>query len=399
MWMTGFDVPNLSTLYLDKPLKNHTLMQAIARANRVSPDKKNGLIVDYIGVFKNIERALAIYATSRSGDDDIIRSKDELMAELLGALKSGKEFLQSENIDIGEILAVSPAEKLLLIEHAVNTILGDQVKKKKFLNLASDIYSTFRSVLPDPTADDYYEEVTAIRVIASRIRDVGSASIDVTQVKKDLEDLLDRSIQAGEYVIPQHKKLRDLSALDVEALHQFFADLDNKNIQAESLTAELKDKIEEMVRKNRKRAKFIERLNSLLEEYNTGAHDIDQLLNDLVDLAKDLDEEEERAVKEGLTEDELAIFDLLQKDNLNPDDTAKVRLVSKELLEKLKGKLVPGWRDFEPLRAGIRTTIDNYLYPNLPEEVYSEKDCAKVSLEIYNFVYEQYKGVSNVLGA
>jgi len=390
MWMTGFDVPNLSTLYLDKPLKNHTLMQAIARANRVSPDKKNGLIVDYIGVFKNIERALAIYATSGNDEDDIIRSKDELMAELLVALKSGKEFLQSENIDIMKILAVPGAEKLLLIEHAVNTILGDQTKKKKFLNLAANIHSAYRSVLPDPIADDYYEEVTAIKIIASRIRDVGSSSIDVTQVKKDLEDLLDRSIQAGEYVIPQHKRLRDLSALDVDALHEFFTKLDNKNIQAESLSAELKDKIEEMVRKNRKRAKFIERLNSLLKEYNTGAHDIDQLLNDLVDLAKDLDVEEERSVKEGLTEDELAIFDLLQKDNLDPNDTEKVRLVSKELLEKLKEKLVPGWRDFEPLRAGVKIAISNVIFPRLPATLYTEQECAHKGLEIYNFVYERY---------
>jgi len=211
--------------------------------------------------------------------------------------------------------------------------------------------------------------------------------------------LLDRSIQAGEYVIPQHKRLRDLSALDVDALHEFFAQLDNKNIQAESLSVELKDKIEEMVQKNRKRAKFIERLNSLLKKYNTGAHDIDQLLSDLVDLAKDLDEEEGRAVKEGLSEDELAIFDLLQKDNLNPDDTAKVRLVSKELLEKLKEKLVPGWRDFEPLRAGVKITISDVLFPRLPETVYTEQDCEYKGMEIYNFVYERYADSRMLVGA
>ena len=126
-------------------------------------------------------------------------------------------------------------------------LLADIAKKRKFLNLASDIQNTYRAVLPDPAADDYYTEVTAIRVIASRVRDVGLASVDVSQVKKDLEDLLDRSIQAGEYVIPQHKRLRDLSALDTDALHNFFAKLDNKNLQAESLSAELKGKIEEMV--------------------------------------------------------------------------------------------------------------------------------------------------------
>jgi type I restriction enzyme R subunit len=392
MWMTGFDVPNLSTLYLDKPLKNHTLMQAIARVNRVSPGKKNGLIVDHIGVFKNIEKALAIYATSHSGDAEIIRSKDELLAELSSTLKNGKEFLRTENIDLGKILSAPAAEKLLLIEQAVNTILGDLGKKKKFLNLAMDIYSTYQAILPDPSADDYYAEVTAIRVIASRVRDVGLASVDVSQVKKDLEDLLDRSIQAGEYVIPQHKRLKDLSALDADALHDFFTQLDkdNKNIQAEILSAELQNKIEEMVRKNKKRSKFIDRLNSLLTKYNSGAHDIDQLLHDLGNLVKDLNEEEERMVKEDLSEDELAIFDLLRKDNLNPADTAKVRFAAKELLEKLKEKLVPGWRDFEPLRAGVKITISDVLFPKLPETTYTEQDCESKCLEVYNFAYERY---------
>lgn len=392
MWMTGFDVPNLSTLYLDKPLKNHTLMQAIARANRVSPGKKNGLIVDYIGVFKNIEKALAIYATSHNGDDEIISNKDELMTQLLGALKSGKEFLQSENIDLNKILTAPAEEKLLLIECAVNTIVGDQAKKKKFLNLATDINNSYQSVLPDPSADDYYMEVTAIRVIASRIRDVGLASIDISPVKKDLEDLLDRSIQAGEYVIPQYKRLRDLSTLDADALHDYFAKLDNKNIQAETLIAELKDKTEEMVRKNKKRVKFIDRLNSLINKYNSGAHDNEHLFHDLVALAKDLNEEEARTIKEELSEDELAIFDLLRKDNLNPGDTAKVRSVAKELLEKLKGKLVPGWRDFDQLRAGIKTTISDILFPKLPETIYTEQDCEYKGLEVYNFVYERYAG-------
>jgi type I restriction enzyme R subunit len=391
MWMTGFDVPNLSTLYLDKPLKNHTLMQAIARANRVAPDKKNGLIVDYIGVFRNIEKALAIYAATSGSDDEIIRSKDELVDELKGALDLGKKFLVDENIDLAKIISAPAEEKLLLLEHAANAIVGDIAKKKKFLNLASDIQTTYRAVLPDPSADDFYAEVTAVRVIASRVRDVGTASVDVSQVKKDLEDLLDRSIQAGEYVISQHKRLRDLSALDTDALHDFFAKLDNKNLQAESLSAELKEKIEEMVRRNRKRAKFLERLNKLLKEYNSGAHDIDQLLNDLVTLAKDLNEEEERSVKEGLTEDELAIFDLLRKENLNPDETAKVRLVAKELLEQLKPKLVPGWRDFEPLRAGVKITISDILFPKLPEPVYTENDCEYKGLEVYNFVYENYR--------
>ena len=390
MWLTGFDVPNLSTLYLDKPLKNHTLMQAIARANRVAPDKKNGIIVDYIGVFRNIQKALAIYASSSSGADEIIRSKDELIVELREALATGRVCLADADVDIAELISSPADQKLVLIERAANAMVRDQDQKKKFLNLASDIDSTYRSVLPDPAAEDYYVEVTAFRVIADRIRDVGAKSLDVTQVKKDLEDLLDRSIQAGEYSISQNVSLRDLSALDADALHDFFANLENKNLLAEDLGAELKQKIDDMVQRNRTRSKFMDRLNSLLKVYNDGAHDIDQLLTDLVELAKDLNIEEARSVTLGLTDDELAIFDLLRKEDLNPDEEKEVRSVAKEILVKLKEKLVPGWRDFEPLRAGVNIAISDILFPRLPVQAYSEEECAYKGLEVYNFVYERY---------
>ena len=130
------------------------------------------------------------------------------------------------------------------------------------------------------------------------------------------------------------------------------------------------------------------RLSSLLREYNSGAHDIDKLLGDLVELARDLTEEEGRAVKEGLTEEELAIFDLLQKDNLNPDETEKVRKVAKDLWEKLQPRLSSGWKDFEPRQAGVKTTISDVLYSELPEPTYDEKDCEIKGLSVYNFIYE-----------
>jgi len=389
MWMTGFDVPNLSTLYLDKPLKNHTLMQAIARANRVSPGKKEGLIVDYIGVFRNIEKALALYASTREGDE-IIRSKNELVEALKVVIEKGNTLLHEKNIDIKKIIDVVPEEKILLIEHTANTLVENMSIKKKFLNIASDIQNAYQSVLPDPSADDFYTEVTAFRIIASRVRNVGLTPGDVSYVKRDLEELLDRSIQTGEYVVPKNKRVRDLSTLDANALYGFFAKLENKNLQAESLSCELRDKIEEMMQKNRTRAKFMDRLNALLNTYNSSAHDIDQLLNDLVKLAKDLNEEEKRSVKEGLTEDELALFDILVKENLSPVETDQVRSVAKELLENLRTKLVPGWRDFEPLRSGVKITISDTLFPKLPEKVYSESECEYKSNAVYNFVYENY---------
>lgn len=397
MWLTGFDVPNLSTLYLDKPLKNHTLMQTIARANRVADEgKKNGLIVDYIGVFKNIERALALYAAHGANEDDIIKSKEELVDDLKESLKNINEFLKKDDIDIQVLLKAPGEQKLLLLDQYANSIIGDQEKKKKFLNMASEVNSNYRSVLPDPEAEDYYHEVTAIKVLASRIRDVSSENIDVSQVKKDLEELLDKSIQAGEYVIKQHKKIKDLSTLDADALHDFFAGLDNKNLQVEAMSAELEKKIEMMVRKNKKRAHFMERLNSLLKEYNSGAHDIDQLFDNLVELAKDLTKEEQRAVKENLSEEELAIFDLLVKESLNPTEVAEIKKTSHEILLSIRPLLVPHWRDFETNRAGVKIAITDLLYSNLPEPTYTENDCEAKGNEVYNFVFENFVNADSV---
>jgi type I restriction enzyme R subunit len=299
------------------------------------------------------------------------------------------------------VLLKAPAEqKLLLLEKYANRLVGVEETKKQFLNMAGDIYSAYQSVLPDPEAEDYYKEVTAIRVIAARIRDVSEQNIDVTQVKRDLEDLLDKSIQAGEYVIPQHKKVKDLSMLDADALQAFFAKLENKNMQVESMKGEIEQKITAMVKRNKTRLKFMDRLNSLLEMYNSGAHDIHKLFDELVDLARDLNEEEQRAVKEHLTEEELAIFDLLLKENLNPDETEKIRKVAKELLQKLKReKLVLDWREKEATRAGVKITISKIVWNKLPEPTYSEQDCTIKENEVYNFIYEHYLDAEHFVAA
>ncbi len=392
MWITGFDVLNLSTLYLDKPLKNHTLMQTIARANRVYPGKTNGLIVDYIGVFRNIQRALAIYATPESGAsiDDIIKEKEELVEMLVSTVKQAREFLKKLDLDIDELLKAKDAEKIRLVDVFTNRILQDEQTKKGFLDLASDAYQLYKSVLPEPKAEDYYHEVTAFKVIASRIKEVIEEEADVSQVKKDLEDLLDRSIKAGEFVIKE-PKLKDLSHIDFEALRKFFDDTENKNIAAESLSAELEEKIKEMARKNKIRKHFLDRLNLLIHEYNSGSRDLDSFFEELLALAKELSEEDARAIKENLSEEELAIFDLLAKENLNPDEVEKVKKVAHELLIKLKNeKFVLDWKRKEETRADVKITIRDMLYDNLPEPTYSEKDCEDRTQKVYFHIYDNY---------
>lgn len=391
MWMTGFDVQNLSTLYLDKPLKNHTLMQTIARANRVYPGKTNGLIVDYIGVFRNLQKALAIYASMKSGADEIIQDKDELVEILFSTVTKTRQFLKSIELDINELLEAQDVEKIRLVDVFTNRILQDEKTKQQYLELASDAYKYYRAVLPEPKAEDYYQEVTAYKVIASRIREVIDEDTDVSQVKKDLENLLDRSIRAGEYVIKDQPKLKDLSKIDFEALRKFFDDSDTKNIEAESLSAELEEKIKEMIRKNKLRKHFLDRLNKLLHDYNSGSHDLDAFFDQLVELAKELSVEDARAVSENLTEEELAVFDILRKENLNPSETDQVKKVAKELLAKLKAeKLVLDWKKKQETQADVKITIQEILYDELPEPTYSKEDCEDRTQKVYFHVYDNY---------
>lgn len=391
MWMTGFDVPNLSTLYLDKPLKNHTLMQTIARANRVYPGKTNGLIVDYLGVFRNLQKALAIYASTKDGADDIIQEKEELVEILISTVTKTRQFLKSLKLDIDELLKAKGVDKLQLVDVFTNAILENEKTKQQYLELAGQAHKYYKAVLPEPKAEDYYQEVTAYKVIASRIRDVIDEEADVTQVRKDLEELLDRSIHAGEYVIKDLPKLKDLSKIDFDALRKFFDDSDTKNIEAEHLSAELEQKIKEMVRKNKLRKKFLDRLNVLLDEYNSGSRDLDSFFNQLVELAKELSEEDRRAISENLTEEELAIFDLLRKADLNPGEVDQVKKVAKELLIKLKTeKLVLDWKRKEETRADVKITIRDILYDNLPEPTYSEPDCEDRTKKVYLHIYDNY---------
>lgn len=392
MWLTGFDVPNLSTLYLDKPLKNHTLMQTIARANRVYTDKVSGLIVDYIGVFRNIQKALALYAGGNEGEDadDIIQDKDVLIENIEEMISGVRESLKVQGLLIGELLDAEDFEKIRLVDVFTNTLISNIEVKKKFQNETEATHALFKSILPDPRAEKFYHELSAYKAISSRIYEIEHAKINVDQVKKDLEDLLDRSIKTGEYKIKEESKLVDLSAIDLAPLKQFFAETPNKNIVVEELKTELQKKIEDLIKKNKARAKFLERLNDLIAEYNSGARNLDDFFTELIELANSLTEEESRGVKEGMTEEELAIFDLLKKDPLNPDEVSKVKLVAHELLAKLKNDLLTlEWRAKFDTRAAVKVAISDLLVDELPSP-YTEAECKERAERVYMHVFDSY---------
>jgi len=232
MWMTGFDAPSVSTIYLDRPMRNHSLMQTIARANRVFPEKDSGLIVDYIGVFRDLERALAIYgaANAEVGVDSPIQHKAELVAALADAVEAVAELCERYDVDLDELHAASGFTFIALRDAAVEALLADEEVRTEFLAAARHARTLFKAVLPDPAAAAHQSTVAILRVLAERIADVSRPShSDIGAVTGAVDALLDRSVGAEEYVIRaaaegiEPDPLIDLSRIDFDSLSARFA--------------------------------------------------------------------------------------------------------------------------------------------------------------------------------
>ncbi|MEJ7568624.1 MAG: HsdR family type I site-specific deoxyribonuclease [Gaiellaceae bacterium] len=378
MWMTGFDAPSCSTIYLDRPMRNHTLMQTIARANRVFPEKENGLIVDYIGVFRDLERALAIYGAA-TGDERIdapIQDKADLVAALAQAIEECSELCERYDVDLGELRSATGFEFIALRDAAVEALLVDDEVREAFLTAARRARKLFKAVLPDPAAAGQQATVAVIRVLAERISDLsGGERPDITEVADAVDALLDRSVGAEEYVIRAAAEgvdkdpVIDLSKIDFDALSAQFAG--RKRSETERFAALVRDRAVAAARRNSTRHELVERIEQLIATYNASSLNIDEYLRRLIALSRDLSEEEQRAAREGLNEEELAIFDLLTKPDpvLDTDETEQVRAVAKRLLEHLHEKLVQDWRRKAETLAEVRVTIRDVL-DQLPDDPY-----------------------------
>ncbi len=399
MWMTGFDVPCLSTMYLDKPMKNHTLMQTIARANRVFRDKVNGLLVDYCGIFRSLQKALAIYGPDDGGDvDSPVKPKVELIRELETAIAEIERVCEENDTDIRKIAGSDRLMQIKYIGEATDALLKNDETKRRYLAIASQVDKLFKAILPDHDAKKYADICSVIRVLAERIRSIIGEAVDIGDVKKKIEDLLNETVAVIGYIKEDHhgplygKKKIDLSKIDFEALKKKFDKGKKKNTQVALLEAVIRGKLEKLVRLNKLRTGLIEKFQKMIAEYNSGSMNIEKLFEELLDFVKKLDEEEQRGIKENLSEEELALFDILKKPKLTDKETEQVKIVSKKLLRVLNNeKLVIDWRRKQQTRAEVLFTIEIILDEMLPEsytpELYREKcDIA------YQHVYDSYYG-------
>ena len=396
MWMTGFDVPSCSTIYLDKPMRNHSLMQTIARANRVVPGKEAGLIVDYVGVFKNLQQALAIYAP-RPGEGGVgpIKDKSELVEALKAAIGELTAWCKGRGIDPEPIKAVAGFDKVKLLDDAVETILKDDETKKAYLQRATRVTRIFKAILPDPLANELAPDAVLFSRLAEKVRSLTPAP-DISEVMGQIEELLDTSIAAEGYTIHEvqedEEPLIDLSKVDFEELQKKFKTA-RQRTEAEKLRSLIDSKLQAMVKLNRGRMDFLEKFQKLIAEYNAGSKNIEELFADLISFAQSLNEEEKRGIAEELTEEELALFDILSKPDpkLSKAQEAEVKNVAKALLETLKSeKLVLDWRSRQQSRATVRQFIEIEL-DKLPE-VYAPNIYETKCDLAYRHVYDHYFG-------
>ncbi len=385
MWLTGFDAPSCSTVYLDKPMRNHTLMQTIARANRVFPGKHSGMIVDYANVFASLEKALAIYGAGKGGKNPV-RDKQKLVADLRKAVEQATAFCATRQVILPAIkqLAAGSLERLQRVDDAVNALISPDTLRREFFGHERIVQTLYCAVKPDPAALEFAGRVACITAIADAIRaKLNPNPADITEVMGGIAKLLDESIE-GVAMREKPAPVMDLSKIDFAALASKFKASKHKNTDLEVLKAAIRAQLEKLIRLNKTRADFAEKFEELFEE--------------LLKLSRSLSEEQQRHVREKMTEEELVILDILTRPapELSSEERAEVKKVARDLLTKLKALLVLNWRQKSSARSQLKLTIEDVLDTGLPrayDKPLYEQKCSALFEHIFESYPERDAGV------
>ncbi len=420
-WLTGFDAQTVSTLYLDKPMQNHTLMQTIARANRVAPaldsagnvateksaerhEKKCGLVVDYIGVFKRLEKALKKYARP-NGDKTEYPAEDfnDLLNYLEASINEGVKFVSRQGLNVQEIIESPelfprlssfrqtvpnrPVETQTFTLLAKFKAIADALSKTEELKKEFSVYQTamtsfYEACKPDILTEEllrdgpYRGKYKRAKEVFEYIRKIITRQIEdedsLAQARDKADVLIDESIVSGGYTIQSLKEI-DLSHVDFEKLEQRFNASPYKNLSLTDLVDFLQERLRQLLERNVSRVDLAAKLQEIISHYNTTSSDVESFFKALKEYAQNLRHEEKRAAAEGLTESELEIFDLLFKADLTPADKRRVKATAQALLQKLKDNeiqrtvLTADWHKNEQSRRYVNKMVGDFLHDGLPE--------------------------------
>ena len=401
MWLTGFDVKCLSCLYLDKPLKAHTLMQTIARANRVSEGKSNGLIIDYIGIVKALRKALADYTANACGNggSDPTVDKDELIARIIETIGKENAFLSENNFDLEMLINASDFEKLSYLQEAANAVCGSIEDKKTYSTYASELNSLMKYTDRDDITGHTRKQYEAIAAIYAELQKKRK-HINTTDLMIEINGII------SSYVEIQHTPTKvseepfryDISTIDFDLLRREFAKVKKKNLVLKDLEEVIQQKLDSMLFANPDRFNYYERYQQIIDDYNSEQDrvTIEKTFMELMNLANQMSQEEQRYIREGFTSDEeLSLYDMLFRADLSKTDIKKVKEVAASLLQKIKTKIAEfdHWTDKQETKAAIDILIRDTLFEELPE-CYDDDSISMYRQQIYEYVYTRYRAVA-----
>lgn len=398
MWLTGFDVKCLSCLYLDKPLKAHTLMQTIARANRVSEGKSNGLIIDYIGIVKALRKALADYTANVGGNDgtDPTIDKDKLIARIIDTVEKAKAFLLEKDFDLQMLTDACDFMKLAYLQEAANVVCGTVEDKKTFTTYASELNRLMKYIdrndITDYTRREY-EAIAAVHAELQKKRKHVNTTDLMVQINAIISSYI--KIQHTPMMMREEPRRFDISAIDFDLLRREFAKVKKKNLVLKDLEELIQMKLYKMLFANPERINYYERYQQIIDDYNSEQDraTIEKTFMDLMDLANSMNQEEQRYVREGFASDEeLSLYDMLFREDLSKNDIKKLKEVAATLLQKVKAKIseLDHWTDKQETKAAVDNLIRDTLWAQLPE-CYDEVSISVYRQQIYEYVYTRYK--------
>ena len=397
MWLTGFDVKCLSCLYLDKPLKAHTLMQTIARANRVNEGKSNGLIIDYVGIVKALRNALADYTRNPAGKEhtDPTIDKEKLIARILETTAAAKEFLSARNYDLQNLIDAKDFSKVERLQ-AAEAVCGTIEDRKTFVTYGSEISRLIRYTNRDELTSEQRSECNAIIAINNVLKRK-RRHIDITDLMVEINSIINEYIQIEEQsdAEPKTNAGFDISKINFELLGREFAKVRKTKLVLRDLEDVIRQKLDAMVAENPGRMDYYERYQVIISNYN-GEQDrasIEKTFTELINLAQSLDDEQQRYIREGFTtEEELYVYDILFKPELSKAEIKKIKEVSTELLQKIKTiiSVSDHWSDKQETMAAVDNVIRDILWAELPE-CYDEKSITDYRDKVKTYIYERFR--------
>lgn len=398
MWLTGFDVECLATLYIDKPMKAHNLMQAIARANRVFPGKDCGVIVDYNGMLKSLREALAQYALGDedggAGAGEIVAPIEDLVAALLQAIEAAERHLLGLGFDPTRLRGATGFDRIEALRDACDALYTSDEAKRRFEIMARQVFIRFKALLMEPSALAYAERHDNIEAIYKKLQDRRDTA-DVTELLKELHRIVNAAIRATAPGGDHAEGLTvDLSQIDFDKLRdEFSSKVRRKHAALQDIREVVEMKLAQMLSSNPLRMDYYKKYQEIIADYNREKDraTVEATFAELVRLAASLDAEQRRAAEEGLSDEELALFDLLFKEDLTKTERERVKQASRMLLAALRELLraMPDWTQKAATQAEVRVFILDKLYGDLPRPPFTESETEAIASCVYDFVWQR----------